>query len=98
MTLQIRGVVYDVALTPFPGRDSRPHFSPAPTWIATWGVIAEDLHCNAVRLVGADLDRLEAAAVRAQSYGLAVWLSPLRHDTTPSEHLDHLAAHFAARA
>src|SRR5208282_2850165 len=39
-------------------------------------IIKKDLHCNAVRLQGLDLDRLAAAAEDALQQGLEVWFSP----------------------
>lgn len=39
-------------------------------------IIRDDLHCNAVRLVGGDPERLELAATFAADLGLEVWFSP----------------------
>ena len=39
-------------------------------------IIRDDLHCNAVRLMGGDPERLELAATRAADLGLEVWFSP----------------------
>jgi hypothetical protein len=39
-------------------------------------VIRDDLHCNAVRVAGLDLDRLIRVAEDALALGLEVWLSP----------------------
>ena len=41
-------------------------------------VIREDLHCNAVRITGGDLERLKAAASHAAAAGLEVWTHPSR--------------------
>jgi len=76
--LRVRGVVYDVGVVPFPGRESRPVFDAAAVE-RDMRVLAADLHCTAVRTIGRDLERLEVAARCAQRHGLAVWLSPLRH-------------------
>ncbi|WP_433797240.1 hypothetical protein [Actinoplanes sp. CA-252034] len=46
-------------------------------------VIRDDLHCNAVHLVGGDPGRLEAAAHIAAGLGLEVWLSPYPIDLAP---------------
>ncbi|HKT22491.1 MAG TPA: hypothetical protein VJR06_07790, partial [Nitrososphaerales archaeon] len=40
------------------------------------GIIKRDLHCNAVRICGLDIDRLVTASEDALSQGLEVWLSP----------------------
>jgi hypothetical protein len=39
-------------------------------------IIRDDLHCNAVRVIGGDPERLELAAARAADLGLEVWFSP----------------------
>jgi hypothetical protein len=39
-------------------------------------IARDDLHCNAVRLIGRDVDRLVQVAERAVALGLEVWLSP----------------------
>jgi hypothetical protein len=39
-------------------------------------IIRDDLHCNAVQLIGGDPDRLELAASYAAELGLEVWFSP----------------------
>jgi hypothetical protein len=60
-------------------------------------VIRDDLHCNAVRVIGGDPDRLEAAATHAADLGLEVWFSPFTIDLTREEMLS-LLADCAARA
>lgn len=60
-------------------------------------VIRDDLHCNAVHLVGGDPQRLEQAAEIAAELGLEVWFSPYPLELTPSEILD-LFADCARRA
>jgi hypothetical protein len=39
-------------------------------------IIKNDLHCNAVRICGLDIDRLRKASEAALKQGLEVWLSP----------------------
>jgi hypothetical protein len=39
-------------------------------------IIRDDLHCNAVQVIGGDPDRLELAAGYAAEAGLEVWFSP----------------------
>ena len=48
-------------------------------------IIRDDLHCNAVHLIGGDPDRLEQAARCAAHLGLEVWLSPYPLELTPTE-------------
>lgn len=51
-------------------------------------VIRDDLHCNAVHLVGGDPERLEQAARIAAALGLEVWFSPYPLELTAPEILD----------
>ena len=54
-------------------------------------IIHDDLHCNAVRLIGNDLDRLEFAADCAADLGLEIWFSPFPMELDPEEMLKLLA-------
>jgi hypothetical protein len=54
-------------------------------------IISHDLHCNAVRICGQDLDRLVRAGQDALDQGLAVWISPELWDHSPTDTLDHIA-------
>lgn len=54
-------------------------------------IIREDLHCDAVRITGGHVDRLEIAAVHAATVGLEVWISPFTNDLTTDELLALLA-------
>jgi hypothetical protein len=54
-------------------------------------IIRDDLHCNAVRITGGDVDRLEIAAIHAAAAGLEVWFCPFTCDLTTDELLDFLA-------
>jgi len=54
-------------------------------------IIRDDLHCNAVRVTGGDVERLEIAAGIAVEAGLEVWFSPSTCDLTYEEMLDLLA-------
>jgi hypothetical protein len=54
-------------------------------------IIRDDLRCNAVRIIGGDPDRLEAAATVAADLGLEVWFSPFTIDLTSDEMLSLLA-------
>jgi hypothetical protein len=49
------------------------------------------LHCDAVRVTGADPERLEIAARHAADAGLEVWIGPFTCDLTQDEVLDVLA-------
>ena len=54
-------------------------------------IIRDDLHCNAVRITGGDVNRLEIAATHAAASGLEVWFCPFTCDLTTDEVLDFLA-------
>ncbi|MEQ7127964.1 hypothetical protein ABN034_26050 [Actinopolymorpha sp. B11F2] len=54
-------------------------------------VIRDDLHCNAVRVIGGDPDRLDIAATIAAELGLEIWYSPFTCDLTTDEMLALLA-------
>lgn len=54
-------------------------------------IIRDDLHCNAVRLIGNDLDRLECAANHAADLGLEIWFSPFPMELDSEEMLKLLA-------
>jgi hypothetical protein len=53
-------------------------------------IIREDLHCDAVRITGADPDRLETAARHAAEAGLEVWYSPFTNGLTTDELMELL--------
>ena len=50
-------------------------------------VIADDLHCTAVRITGSDLDRLAVAGEAAADARLEVWLAPFPCDLTTKQML-----------
>jgi hypothetical protein len=54
-------------------------------------IIQDDLHCNAVRLIGNDLDRIEFAADCAADLSLEIWFSPFPMELDPEEVLKLLA-------
>ncbi|WP_347404447.1 hypothetical protein [Streptomyces sp. MST-110588] len=52
-------------------------------------VIAEDLHCTAVRITGGDPDRIETAARYAADAGLEIWFSPFPCEMTNEQMLPY---------
>ncbi|MGW3085517.1 hypothetical protein [Streptomyces sp. NPDC001108] len=60
-------------------------------------VIRDDLHCNAVQVIGGDPDRLELASGIAAELGLEVWFSPYPLELEP-ERILALFADCAERA
>lgn len=81
--MQRKGVCYDVGRVMM-GRYWRPDFDPKVVH-RELEIIKRDLHCNAVRLQGLDLDRLAVAAQDALGQGLEVWFSPEMWDREPEE-------------
>ncbi len=61
-------------------------------------IISNDLHANAVRIVGSDVERLTAATQAALDLGLEVWFSPAFFEYPPEETTSRLAAAAAAAA
>lgn len=72
--MRARGISYDTGFVGS-GATSRKSFDPAAVE-RELRVIRDDLHCNAVRVMGGDPDRVELAATYAADLGLEVWFSP----------------------
>jgi hypothetical protein len=91
-TLRQRGINYDVGVFPYGQRKrpSRPSFDLGVVKREIQ-VIKRDLHCNAIRISGQDIDRLVAASQFALEEGLQVWFSPEYHEATPQQTLSYLA-------
>lgn len=68
------GINYDTGFTSA-GTTTHEPFDPAAVR-REMRVIRDELHCDAVRVTGGDLDRLETAARHAAEAGLEVWYSP----------------------
>jgi len=83
-----KGVCYDVGRV-MQGRNWRPDFDPKVVH-RELEIIKNDLHCNAVRLQGLDLDRLVVAAEDALQQGLEVWFSPEMWDRDQEETRAHV--------
>ena len=71
--MRIKGVSYDVGRVL--GGNWRPVFD-REVVRRELTIIKDDLHCNAVRICGQDVSRLEKAAELALELGLDAWLSP----------------------
>jgi hypothetical protein len=78
------------------GEISRAHFEPEVVR-RELAIIRDDLHCNAVQVIGGDPERLELAAGYAAELGLEVWFSPYPLELTTDEILS-LFADCAERA
>jgi hypothetical protein len=64
------------------GKISRESFDPGVVW-RELAIIRDDLHCNAVQVIGGDPRRLELAGRYAAELGLEVWFSPYPLELTP---------------
>ncbi|QFZ19074.1 hypothetical protein [Saccharothrix syringae] len=83
--MRAKGIAYDTGFV-HNGETSREVFDPDLVR-RELAVIRDDLHCNAVHLVGGDPERLELAARRAAELGLEVWFSPYPLNLTATEML-----------
>ena len=83
--MRVRGINYDTGTRPG-GRSTRERFDHEVVR-REMRVIAEDLHCTAVRVSGDDAERLAVAARYAADAGLEVWFAPFPCDLTPAEML-----------
>ncbi|MEV0344549.1 hypothetical protein AB0H88_02200 [Nonomuraea sp. NPDC050680] len=78
-----KGINYDTGF--LPGESlSRKAFD-AETVGREMRVIADELHCAAVRVSGGDPERLSVAAEQAAAAGLEVWFAPFPVDLTPEQ-------------
>ncbi|MFD7992606.1 hypothetical protein [Streptomyces mexicanus] len=87
--MRARGITYDTGT--FPGHLlTRKTFDPEQVRREVT-VIADDLHCDAVRVSGRDAERLDVAARYAADAGLEVWFSPFPADLSPERILSFFA-------
>ena len=86
--LRAKGISYDTGFIN-KGRNARQDFD-SEVIRRELRIIRDDLHCNAVRVIGSDPDRLETAAAYAADLGLEVWFSPFVCDLTDDEMLSLL--------
>ncbi|MGX1763372.1 hypothetical protein ACWIG5_41860, partial [Streptomyces lydicus] len=83
--MRVKGISYDTGFLR-DGKFSRTRFDPVLVE-RELRVIRDDLHCNAVRLIGGDAGRLELAATVAAELGLIVWFSPYPLESSVDEML-----------
>ena len=84
-----KGITYDTGFR-IAGTSTREPFDPEIVR-REMRIIREDLHCNAVRVTGGYLERLEVAAIHGAEAGLEVWFCPFTNDLTTEELLKLLA-------
>ena len=92
--LKRKGICYDVGRVMM-GNNWRPKFD-LKVLHRELEIIKNDLHCNAVRICGLDVERLVTASEDALGQGLEVWLSPEMWDKSPEETLRYLTKAAAA--
>ena len=85
--MERKGVSYDVGRVM--AGNWRPDFDPKVVRCEL-EIIRNDLHCNAVRICGLDINRLVSAAGMALQLGLEVWLSPELWDKSQAETLTYI--------
>ena len=83
------GINYDTGSWPS-GENSRVSFEPRAVR-REMQIIADDLHCNAVRITGGDPVRLSIAGEHAAAVGLEVWFSPFPCEMTAAQMLPYFA-------
>lgn len=84
MALRVKGVTYDVGMPTIKGGLTRETL-PFDVVKREMQVIFDELHCNAIRITGQDIERLKMVADIAARRGLDIWLSPSLHDATEQE-------------
>jgi hypothetical protein len=87
--MRANGISYDTGFV-LNGKNSRGRFDPDLVR-RELRVIRDDLHCDAVRVMGGDPERIEFAAAYAAELGLEVWFSPYPLELT----IDEMLALFA---
>jgi hypothetical protein len=87
--MRAKGITYDTGFTPG-GQNSRPVFDTEAVR-REMRVIADDLHCDAVRITGGDPERLAVAAGHATDAGLEVWFSPFPCELSAAELVPYFA-------
>ncbi len=85
----LKGINYDVGTYFRKGKVSRPDFIDADVK-KEFDIIRNDLHCDAVRISGYDIQRLVIASEHALEQGLQVWLSPACIDAGTEEALNYM--------
>ncbi|GIF09017.1 hypothetical protein [Actinoplanes siamensis] len=83
--MRANGISYDTGWV-VGDQVGRPGFGPE-TCARDLRVIRDELHCDAVRVMGGDPERIELAATVAADLGLEVWFSPYPLELTEEEML-----------
>lgn len=86
--MRLRGINYDVGIEFNEKYHSRPKFDIAVVE-RELEIIKTDLHCNAIRISGTDIERLIITAEAALKLEFEVWLSPHLHDKNEHQTIDY---------
>lgn len=86
--MNYKGINYDVGTSTTHGTLSRESFDPLIVQREI-EIIKRDLHCNAIRISGESIERLELATRFALEQGLEVWFSPSLPNATEQETLKY---------
>ncbi|MFA9455182.1 type II CAAX prenyl endopeptidase Rce1 family protein [Halalkalibacter sp. AB-rgal2] len=81
-----RGIIYDVGSSYAPGQSSKEIWK-SEAVKDDLQIIRESLHCNAITIMGDNLERLEEATHYALEHDLFVWLHPTSFGSNPQEML-----------
>ncbi len=73
--MKYKGINYDIGTRTLSGGLTRPDFD-VDTVTREIEIIKSELHCNAIRISGLDIDRIVTASEIALKTGLTVWFSP----------------------
>jgi hypothetical protein len=93
-TMRLKGVNYDVGRV-LQGHLMRETFD-VKIVHRELEIIKNDLHCNAVKIQGLDIDRVMAAAEDALEQGLEVWIAPEMFEKSQEETFDYTVKAAAA--
>lgn len=88
--MNYKGINYDVGTSTTHGTLSRENFDPLIIRREI-EIIKSDLYCNAIRISGESIERLELTARFALEQGLEVWFSPSLPNATEQETLKYFA-------
>jgi hypothetical protein len=101
--MKYKGINYDVGTKTLTGKLTRETFD-LPAVTKEIEIIKNELHCNAIRISGLDIERVVKAAEVALKLGLTVWFSPtlqysnqdntLKYITQAAETAEKLRAQF----
>src|SRR5438105_1688106 len=84
--MHLRGIHYDAGIDTVDRRLTREQLSEEQAALEI-DMIVRELHANAVRVTGRDVERLAMVGQLAAARGLEVWLSPLLANGTPGDTL-----------